>query len=730
MKMTRRQLVARIAAGGAGAWLLRSGKAWAWDQSPLGIRKFVAPLPGLGPTGIPVASPVSATVNGIVEDQYRIRLGSYRQQLHPDLPETTLLGYADVTGGKAPNFRYLGGAIAAARNRPVRIVFENRLPKSHPLPIDTSLDGADPSMGTDRASVHLHGGFVNWTSDGGPFAWWSPDGSHGESFLNGTGVAGEAEVWYPNQQSARLLWYHDHAMGLTRVNAYAGLATGYILGDDAEAILVGARILPGLGSGQDIPLILQDKTFFDGNDSSYPVASARRGDLWYPHLYQASSLPDGRWDVGSDVFPDAKFKTPLPEVSCVPEFFGDTSMVNGMPYPFLEVEPRHYRFRILNGSQARFFNLSLFHEEEDGRGWTGEADVDSPGPAILQIGTEGGFLPRPVLLNDPPVPLTFYPDAPDGPTKDNPTPGNAKTYNLLLGPAERADVLVDFSRVPPGSRLILFNDAPSPFPGGDERNTYSTGDPDESGAGGAPSTKPGFGPNSETLMEFRVVEFGATGLAAGRSADHPSYDTLFDEAKWLSYGQLARQTLPPVEALDPSKAAVVRQLTLNEDFDEYGRLIQTLGTNAEGEPFTEGQPASYGLGYEAEATEVAQVGSTEVWVISNLTMDTHPIHFHLANVQIVERRSFDPERYDGDPAKAFTGVVRRPDPNEAGWKETVRINPYEALTVVMKLDLPVLPKGAPAVPVSPRTGGHEYVWHCHILEHEEHDMMRPFIVKP
>ena len=715
--------------GIAGAYLLGGRRAWAWDQSPLSVRKFVVPLPGLGPTGIPVAQPVQATVNGVVEDQYTIQIAAFTQQLHPDIPTTHFLGYADITGGKAPNQRYLGGAIAAMRDRPVRLRVQNKLPSSHPLPVDTSIPGAE--LGVNRASVHIHGGLVPWTSDGGPFAWFGADGKVGPSFLNGTGKAGEAEYFYPNNQSARLLWYHDHAVGITRLNAYAGIATAYILMDAAELALVGARILPGLGSGQDVPLILQDKTFFDGNDKNFPVASARPGDLWYPYAYEINGPETGRWDYGPIIMPGAEFKKPLPGISAIPEFFGDTALVNGAPFPFLEVEPRHYRFRLLNGSQARFFNLNVFYEEKGAAGFTGEANLDRPGPAILQIGTEGGFLPRPVILNDPPTPLTFFSDNDgNGPTPSNPTPGNAATYSLLLAPGERADIIVDFSRADVGSRLILLNDAPAPFPGGDERNEYFSGDHDEEEFGGAPATKPGFGPNTETLMEFRVSPFGSTGLAAAGAADHPSYNTLFDEALWVRGGQDVRPTLPPIETLDPAKATVVRELTLNEDFDEYGRLIQTLGTGDLFGPMTRGQMPGYGRPYETQASEVVKAGDTEVWIISNLTGDTHPIHFHLVNVQVLERRSLDPSLYTGTAASAFTGRVTKPDGNERGWKETVRMNPFESIKVIMKFDLPKLPTGTPATPVSPRTGGHEYVWHCHILEHEEHDMMRPLVVKP
>ena len=173
----------------------------------------------------------------------------------------------------------------------------------------------------------------------------------------------------------------------------------------------------------------------------------------------------------------------------------------------------------------------------------------------------------------------------------------------------------------------------------------------------------------------------------------------------------------------PYKGPITRTLTLNEDFDEYGRLIQTMGTTTSQGFDNQGFP-TWGLPYLADATETPTAGAIEVWQILNLTGDTHPIHFHLVNVQIIQRQPFK-----GTPGKVrFTGPPTPPDANEIGWKETVRMNPGEATTVIMQLNLPKLP-AAMGNPVSPRTGGHEYVWHCHILEHEEHDMMRPLIVK-
>jgi spore coat protein A len=167
----------------------------------------------------------------------------------------------------------------------------------------------------------------------------------------------------------------------------------------------------------------------------------------------------------------------------------------------------------------------------------------------------------------------------------------------------------------------------------------------------------------------------------------------------------------------------VRRLTLNETYDSFGRLIQYLGTDRPINPHATN--LLFGREYMADPTEVVRAGETEVWEIANLTGDTHPIHFHLVNVQILSRQPFDATNYTGG-RPALLGPATAPDINELGWKETVRMNPGEVTRVIMKFDLPFVPF---TVPVSPRTGGHEYVWHCHILEHEEHDMMRPLIVK-
>jgi len=268
--------------------------------------------------------------------------------------------------------------------------------------------------------------------------------------------------------------------------------------------------------------------------------------------------------------------------------------------------------------------------------------------------------------------------------------------------SERWDLLVDFHGFG-GKKIILYNDAPAPFPGGDVRNDYFPGSPNPT------PTTPGFGPNTRQIMRFEVGH--------GSGQNRPLHIT---EETDLTPG-LNEFLVPPGTAVDNGvlhlpPGVPVRQLTLNETFDGYGRLLQLLGTN---------QPVSggFGLHYEDPATEKPMEGATEVWQMANLTGDTHPIHFHLVNVQVLGRQPFNVNIYNGTPS--YTGPARSPDPTELGWKETVRMNPGEVTTVIMRFDLPKVPF---TVPASPRTGGNEYVWHCHILEHEEHDMMRPLVV--
>jgi spore coat protein A len=356
IRISRRKLLQAGATAGVAMMLpvkwFGRGTAYPFYQSPTNIRKFIVPLPGLGPAGIPVAAPNTTTYPGV--DYYRIEMAQYTQQMHPDLPgPTTLWGYADVTNGQTANHRYLGGVVVAKKGRPVKLNVTNDLPGRHPLPVDTTIMGAEADQAENRTTVHLHGGLVPWTSDGGPFTWFTPGATGagagaGECFLNYGGTPGSAEYFYPNDQSARLMWYHDHALGITRLNAYAGLASAYIIRDDFENALIARKIIPS--GAQEVPLVIQDKTFIGPGGNAEFGGRGNPGDLWYPSVYEdtGSDPLTGRWDRGGSPIDG------LPIPSAVPEFFSDTILVNGAPYPFLQVEPRHYRFRILNGSQARF----------------------------------------------------------------------------------------------------------------------------------------------------------------------------------------------------------------------------------------------------------------------------------------------------------------------------------------------------------------------------------------
>ncbi|KAA6462012.1 copper oxidase [Acidobacteria bacterium AB60] len=697
---TRREFIKTTLVAGTAVALFRcaEGRVWAYAQSPK-LRKFVAPLPGLGDIPVAAAGTDPAYPGA---DIYTLSAQQFTQRLHPDLPgPTRLWGYTDQTTGKSV---YLGPIIVAQRGKPVVIRMTNNLPPTHILPVDTSIMGAEPGVPVNRISLHLHGGLVPWTSDGGPFAWYTPtgvvdatDGSAGPSFLNGVpGSPGVADYYYPNDQSERLVWYHDHAMGVTRLNAYAGLAAGYLITDSVLSAMQvdNAPLIPGLA--YTMPLVLQDKAFKQSADKY-----GRAGDLFYPYEYEHDGKT-ARWDLGdpSDGFSPASDSLPSP--SCVPEAFLDTPIINGMAYPYVEVEPRRYRFFALNGSQARFYHLQLYYESTLN---PGEPDFGRPGPAFIQIGSEGGVLPQPVVFNNPPVQI---------PTNCDGSVNTDGPFNLLLAPAERADLIIDFSSVPPGSNLIFYNDAPAPFPMGDPRNDYFTGCPDQTASGGAPSTQAGYGPNTRTLMQFRTI-------ALKGAADPLNFDATLQALMSQLPAAYKASHEPDLDSADPHAQREIK--TLNEDYDEYGRLIQRVGTDSAK------YADSYGRNYMDDPTEIYDEDQLVVWDVYNTTGDTHPMHFHLVNVQVVGRATFDasiPNIVEFVPTSPWIP----PDPNYRGWKETVRMNPGEVTRVIMKMSLPDVPFHVPGSPRAGMQNGHEYVWHCHILEHEEHDMMRPLIIRP
>jgi spore coat protein A len=698
--ITRRQFIKTGAAAGALAGagiLLKPRSAYPFANS-MQLTKWVQPIRGLGPTGIPVLTP-TADPGFVGADFYQVTIGEFTDQLHPALGPTKLWGYR-ATGTPASLQRHLGGVILASRGTPVRIRFTNTLPTPHLLPVDITIPGANQAQ--NRVTTHLHGGLVPWISDGGPFSWFTPSGQSGVSFLNGSGSVfdnilaqpmqpGQADYYYPNNQSFRLVWYHDHALGITRLNAYAGVASAYLIQDSVNAAYVSAGKIPP--PSQTIPLIWQDKVFVDpatigvGDPTWVTVARPdvqSLGSLWYAHVYDPKLYRN---------FKGQKTLTP-PNPSAVPEFFGDTMLTNGTVYPLLTVEAKRYRFLMLNACNARFLNLNLLHAvatapvEVPTNPKTGFANlvINPSGPTIIQIGTEGGFL------------LTET-------THPNNLPVNlaTKTGNLLLGPAERADVIIDFTGQA-GQEFILYNDAPGPFPAGAPDTDYYLGNPKN-------PIQPlaGTGPDTRNVLRIKVV----TGAFDPQPLGAILNPTLIDPPLLSP----PPTTVPPIPPLAAPVGSTRRNLTLNEAFDQYGRLIQLLGTT------TPAPGGGFGLAYEAPATEIVQAGTTEVWAIYNITADTHPIHFHLVNVQVLSRQAFQVNngRFN------LAGAARGPEPDELGWKETVKMHPGEVTVVAMKFDLPTVPFTVPSSPRFP--GANEYVWHCHILEHEEHDMMRPLVVQ-
>ncbi len=807
-----------------------------------GIRKFVDTLPGLGPENannlgqyIPIAKADTATYPG--SDYYQIGLVEYQQQMHSDLPATTTFrGYKDLgSTGSDANPHYLGPLIIAKTGRPVRIKFDNLLPTGTAgnlfIPVDKTIMGAgDGPNGTpyseNRATLHLHGGNTPWISDGTPHQWTVPAGEttdykKGLSTQNVPDMPdpgdGSMTFYYPNQQSGRLMFYHDHTYGLTRLNVYAGEAAGYLLTDFVEEGLIDSGVIPGSGLGNyryGIPLIIQDKTFVPdpttlaNTDPTWDTAAwGGYGNLWLPHVYMPNQNPNdemgmaamGRWDYGPFFWPpytgltnqpitnpDGTVVPNLPNPSIVPEAFMDTPVINGAAYPTVTVAPQAYRFRILNATNDRYLNLQLYYANPDipvgqpghltevrmvnaypGTGlpanWPTDAreggvpDPTLQGPSFIQIGHEGGLLPAPVVIT--PQPINYDYD------RRSVTVLNVKEHSLYLGPAERADVIVDFSTVPAGSTLILYNDAPAPVPASDPRVDYYTGNPDFTATGGAPSTIPGYGPNTRTLMQIKVegtpgTTFDLTALenafkstetqVGAYAASQPppfipeaAYGPAFNTTYKNNYVKIQETSFTFSDNVGtPTTTISLKPKALHELFDpEYGRMNSLLGVEM---PNTSANvQTTLPFAYIDPPTEIFDDGEIQYWKLTHNGVDTHAIHFHLFNVQVVNRVGWD-------------GSVRAPDPEELGWKDTVKMNPLEDIVVAaqaLKQNLPWgVPKSVRPLDVTRPLGSTmgftafnefnqpvstvnslydfdwEYVWHCHLLGHEENDMMRPIVM--
>jgi len=678
--LTRRQFLKLGAAAGAGFVIPQAlmDKVYAFNLlgqalplNPMLLPKYIDRLP--------IMPLINATAGGTFHIEAKptqhlpsSQMATVVAPTNPTYSATDFWSYralSPTTSAGGIGSTYLGPSFVIKRGVLIKIEWHNNLkdaggnPIGHPLPVDPSLHWAAvpasdnmmaPPQGGFPAnfsytlqrvpiSPHVHGGEQAPGSDGGPDTWFTPNAQDvGPAWqyagdVQGGGATNQHNLYpYSNGQPTATIWYHDHALGITRLNVYMGLAGAYVVTDAAAEPTGLPKItdVDSSGNPSDIPLAIQDR-MFDVN-----------GQLYFPAL-----------GINPTVHP-----------FWLPEFFGDTMLVNGVIWPYLDVDPKAYRFRLLNGSNARFYELSIRNLA------TGLA-----GPTMKQIATDGGYLYNPV------------------------THGNTNNQ-LVIAPGERAEVIVDFSAFA-GQTLTLKNSAKAPFPKGTPANPNTVGQ----------------------IIQFRVKAGTGTVFAFPANPLNPSLATFAN-------------TGVPTLGTTPSPAGLVRILTLNEIMGPGGPLEVLLNLTK----------------WMAPITEKPKKGSTEIWKIVNTTADTHPIHLHLTQFQLVNRQAFNASQYmkkftaangmmaiDGmmnidpvtglarvyqevDPTPYLQGKPVLPDANERGWKDTVRMNPGEVTTIVVKFG-PI--DGSPDYPYD-CTAEPGYVWHCHIIDHEDNEMMRPYKLVP
>ena len=672
--INRREFLKISLATGAGLVLSNQARfirrAMAFSQPslpPQVIPKYTTPL--VIPPAMPRTSKLTVR-GGKNIDYYEIAVRQFQQQVLPaGLPPTTVWSYGSAN--HPGSFNFPAFTIEAKWRAPVRVKWINDLKDPvtgqylpHLLPVDPTLHWANPPGGMNARDTrpsftstpgpytgpvpivtHLHGASgVGDESDGYAEAWYLPDASNipagyategtwyeffRSKFQSQRGAGHPSDTWqpgtaifqYPNDQRASTLWYHDHTLGMTRLNVYAGPAGFYVLRGGPGDNLIDSRnggkaTLPGpapaLGDSAgikyyEIPLAVQDRSFNDD------------GSLFYPDTREFFDEIAGPYIPDTDIAPIWN-----------PEFFGNTMLVNGNTWPFLEVEQRRYRFRFLDGCNSRFliFDFSQI-----------------PGVEVWQIGNEGGFLSAPVNITA------------------------AVGNKLLMGPAERADVIVDFTNVPLGS-FTLGNIGPDePFGGGIPGIDFDVADPDTTGQ----------------VMEFRVVP------AIGPDTSTPP---MF----------LQLPTITPLVGGAVRPLALLEEMSM--DFED-APAEAVLGTVA-GDPNS--GPGNWAARKWHEAvTENPNVGDTEVWEFYNASADAHPMHIHELMFQVVDRQAITVNEENGT-VEVFPGSLPfPPEPWEMGWKDTVIAYPGQVTRVRMRFD-----------------NSGQFVWHCHIVEHEDNEMMRPY----
>jgi spore coat protein A, manganese oxidase len=617
---TARRFVQMSALAGAGLMGMSNP---ADAQSPP-MQKWVDPLPVP-----PVATKTFKPLISGWADYYEINMTASQHQFFQrpadekaSPPIATVWTYGQP--GKTPVL--LGPTIVAKTGRPVVIKWINNLPTSldaFPLKgsIDETIAGAPGFEVPPGAAIpHLHGGHTAARFDGTPGQWWTADGVKGPDYVTDT-------FTYVNDQPASLVWYHDHTMGATRFKPYLGLAAGYLIFDDVDngstitvtgpdkdskgKLIKHVQNVPAGYGAYHLPLVIQDKQF------------NADGTLFYPT------------EGVSDVHP-----------VWVPEFFGDTPVVNGKAYPYLDAEPRRYRLRLLNGSQAAFYQVHFQVDESDPEG----EESDLP---FWVIGSEGGLLPAPAQMS-----------------------------SLVIAPGERFDVIVDFTGLS-GRTVMMTNDAKTPYPDGDDAIVTE-------------------------LMKINVNKplIGTDDTVDPALLKLPAVPRL-----------AATPRLPPRD--------VVAKETMVPGFEEEDVPSEVL---LNGYHFTE------------PTTDIIKAGTTETWRWINLTVDAHPMHPHLVASQVVNRQAFDVEAYKTawdayldsgrttpkpDINAYLIGSPIPPAPEEMGFKDTVKSPPGYVTRTRATFTL----NWTSLLDFDWKTGTlGNWVYHCHILEHEENDMMRPFRV--
>ncbi|MWG35650.1 multicopper oxidase family protein [Halomarina oriensis] len=622
--LNRRQFV-KLGAGLGIAGALPWAIATASKPSPE-LEKFVQPMP------IPEVRAPDGKYRG--KDYYEIPMLEVEKQVHPDLPATTMWGF----DGEVP-----GPVIRARQNERIHVRYDNSgLPDEHMFEVDEFVHGTTPEDYTDhdgpvpevRTSVHQHGLNVERVSDGQARQWESPDGTKGPQ------PAKEVHE-LRNRQDRMTATYHDHALGVSRLNNYAGLHGFYQIAGKKESKL-------NLPSGDyDVPIMLEDKSFDEDGSFRYPD-------------------------------------------SFVANFAGDTAFVNGAVFPYMEVEPRKYRFRLVNQANGRTFGMAL--QSEDGHG----------GPAMYQIAPDHGFLEEVVEVGH-----------------------HGDLESLVLSPFERAEVVVDFSEYA-GETITMTNDAAFPYmgPGGGHgghgdmdgmdmggndsmdmggNDSMDMGGNDSMDMGGNDSMDMGddsmdmgddsmdMGDDSMGTNDSGGMEMGGDGhggMEMGGDEEYPQIPEVmqFRVADSVSDPDTSADPttldLPGGPAHDEQAAVETREMTLGMRMVMDEPDLHVLNGKAS---------------YEGGDIARPKLGTTEVWELENTGHHSHPIHMHLVTFDIVGRGHHGMEA---------------PAPNERGPKDIVRVDPGETVRIVVRFD----------------NYAGKYPWHCHVLEHEEHAMMRQFEV--